>query len=59
LPSEIVFPDFKPKRSAKAQLLGAQQKLKWTQKEEGMAIQLPKELDVKLLGTEAFVIKIK
>ena len=59
LPTEIVFPDFKPKRSVKAQLLDGKQKLKWTQKDDGMAIQLPKELWGELLGTEAFVIKIK
>ena len=59
LPSEIVFPDYIPKRSAKAQLLGGKQKLKWTQKDGGMAIQLPKDLGGKLLETEAFVIKIK
>ena len=59
LPSEIVFPDYVPSRGAKAQLLGGKQKLKWTQKDEGMAIQLPKDLSGKLLETEAFVIKIK
>ena len=59
LPSEIVFPDYVPSRGAKVQLLGGKQKLKWTQKDEGMAIQLPKDLWGKLLETEAFVIKIK
>lgn len=59
LPSEILFPDYVPKRGEKVQLLGSDQKLKWTQKEDGMAIQLPKELWGKLLNTEAFVIKIK
>lgn len=59
LPSEILFPDYVPKRGAKVQLLGSNQKLKWTQKEDGMAIQLPKELWGTLLDTEAFVIKIK
>ena len=59
LPSEILFPDYVPKRGAKVQLLGSKQKLKWTQKSNGMAIQLPKELGDALLDFEAFVIKIK
>ena len=59
LPSEILFSDYVPKKGAKVQLLGSKQKLKWTQKSNGMAIQLPKELWGKLLNTEAFVVSIK
>jgi len=59
LPSEIVFPGYVPPRGAKARLLDNKQKLKWTKKDDGMAIQLPKDLEAKLLDTEAFVIKIK
>lgn len=59
LPSEIVFPDYLPSRGAKAQFLGSGKKLKWTQKSNGMAIQLPKDMEATLLSKEAFVIKIK
>ncbi len=59
LPTEIVFPDYKASKRAKAKLLGANKNLKWSQKDEGMVIELPKELGMELLNTEAFVIKIK
>lgn len=59
LPTEIVFPDYKASKRAKAKLLGANKNLKWSQKDQGMAIQLPKEWETELLKTEAFVIKIK
>jgi len=59
LPSEIVFPDYVSSRGTKAQLLSSGQKLKWIKKSNGMAIQLPKYAEAKLLSKEAFVIKIK
>ncbi|MCM4164548.1 alpha-L-fucosidase [Arenibacter sp. A80] len=59
LPSEILFPDYVPKKGVRVQLLGSKQKLKWTQKEEGMAIQLPQNREADLLDTEAFVVSIK
>ena len=59
LPTEIVFPDYKASKRAKAKLLGVNKNLKWSQKDQGMVIELPKELEADLLNTEAFVIKIK
>lgn len=59
LPSEIVFPGYAPKKNVKAQLLGSKTALKWKNQGNDMVISLPEDIKTKLLGTEAFVIKIK
>jgi alpha-L-fucosidase len=59
MPSEIVFPGYKPSKRVKATLLGFSGKLTWKRKEGDMVISLPQSLKRKLLKSSAFVIKIK
>ncbi len=59
LPSQILFPDYKPASRAKVSLLGSKTRLRWKQTEKGMSISIPKYLQKRLLNTEAFVLKIK
>ncbi|WP_317173214.1 alpha-L-fucosidase [Maribacter aquimaris] len=58
LPSAIEFPVVIPKK-AKATILGVKSSLQWKRKDEGISIELPLSLRSRLLGTSAFVIKIK
>lgn len=58
LPSTIEFPIVIPKK-AKATILGMKPSLQWKKQKEGISINLPLSLRSKLLGTSAFVIKIK
>ncbi|WP_273275673.1 alpha-L-fucosidase [Maribacter polysiphoniae] len=58
LPSTIEFPVVIPKK-AKATILGMKSSLQWKRQNEGISIKLPSNLRTRLLGTSAFVIKIK
>lgn len=60
LPSTIEFPVVIPKKAkAKATILGMKSSLQWKRQNEGISIKLPSNLRTRLLGTSAFVIKIK
>ena len=58
LQSELKFP-IDVRENAKVSILGMNAKLKWTRSNKEIRIRLPANLKSKLLGTNAFVVKIK
>ncbi len=57
--SQITFQGYIPSDDAKVEILGFNLQLKWTKKGDTTIIQIPQKIKSKLLGTVAFVFKIK
>lgn len=59
LPSEIKFSEYITQKNVSAKILGFNTRLKCTSSKDGLTIKIPNNLKPKLLGTNAFVIKLK